>query len=307
MSARGTERPSPAGKTLAAALLWATVGVTSATANEAAASGAADDKSRYTLFNPTPDRLLRDLVTDRPDLTESPFTVDAGHIQFETNLFGYARSRPDASGAVTDTYEFGTTNIRIGLTSSSEFNIVWQPYGILRTHDPDTAAVTRNSGVGGLVLRGKVNFWGNDSFDKPGATAFGLLPYISLPTDRGNGISPDAVEGGVILPFAVKLTNAFDLGLNAGIELVHNDDDAGYHAEYLTSASLSYGWTEQFSTYYEVAARFGTHDPRGDVALLGTGFTYQLTKNLQFDGGINIGITKAADRINPFVGVSMRF
>jgi hypothetical protein len=55
----------------------------------AAGSGATgQDRSRYTLFNPTPDHLLRDLTTDRPYISESPFTVDAGHIQIESNLFG---------------------------------------------------------------------------------------------------------------------------------------------------------------------------------------------------------------------------
>ena len=54
----------------------------------------AADKSQYRLTNPTPDPLLRDLTTDRPDLTESPITVDAGRMQVEVNAFGYARSRP---------------------------------------------------------------------------------------------------------------------------------------------------------------------------------------------------------------------
>jgi hypothetical protein len=40
---------------------------------------------------------------------------------------------------------------------------------------------------------------------------------------------------------------------------------------------------------------------------LATGVTYQVGKNLQFDTGINFGVTKAADRFNPFVGVSSRF
>ena len=56
------------------------------------------DKSSYTLFNPTPDRLLRDMTTDRPDVTESPFTVDAGHIQIESNLFGYGAPGPTRRG-----------------------------------------------------------------------------------------------------------------------------------------------------------------------------------------------------------------
>jgi len=37
------------------------------------------------------------------------------------------------------------------------------------------------------------------------------------------------------------------------------------------------------------------------------GLTYALTKNIQLDAGINIGITRAADDWNPFVGVSWRF
>jgi long-subunit fatty acid transport protein len=56
-----------------------------------------------------------------------------------------------------------------------------------------------------------------------------------------------------------------------------------------------------------VAARFHTEDPRGDVVVLATGFTYKLNKNLQLDAGVNVGVTSAADRINPFVGLSRRF
>jgi hypothetical protein len=35
---------------------------------------------------------LREMSTDRPDKTESPYTVDAGHFQFEADLvsFGYS-------------------------------------------------------------------------------------------------------------------------------------------------------------------------------------------------------------------------
>ena len=105
---------------------WSTVAIGAAEASD-------QNKSQYTLFNPTPDRLLRDLTTDRPDITESPFTVDAGRFQVETNLFGYTRSRPDADGTITDSYDFLITNLRIGLTYNAEVNVVFQPYGIVRT------------------------------------------------------------------------------------------------------------------------------------------------------------------------------
>jgi len=265
------------------------------------------NKDQYTLFNPTPPAMMRELMTDRPDNTESPFTVDAGHLQTETTLFGYARSSPSSDGSVTDSYEFGTTNVRVGLTNWSEFNLIWQPYGIVKTRATDPAGSMLQSGIGGLQLRTKINLWGNDTFEKPGATAFGLLPFISVPTDRGNGISTDAVEGGLILPYAIKLADKFDLGLNAGVEAIHNDDGTGYHAQYFASASLGHDWTEQLSSYYEIFAELGTRDPHGDVVLLATGLTYQVTKNFQLDAGINIGVTPAADRFNPFVGASYRY
>jgi long-subunit fatty acid transport protein len=56
-----------------------------------------------------------------------------------------------------------------------------------------------------------------------------------------------------------------------------------------------------------VAGRFNTGDPRGDVVVLSTGVTYQLAKNVQFDAGVVVGVTPAADRINPFTGLSVRF
>jgi len=296
-----------------AALVWAAA-ASGATASDPKppAKAAGHDKSRYTLFNPTPDNLLRDLTTDRPDTTESPFTVDAGHLQIETNIFGYARTRADPDGTVARSYDYAVTNFRIGLSNQVEFNVAVQPHGVIKTRSLDPAGSTRSSGAGGVDLRMKINLWGNDTFEKPGTTAFGLLPFLTLATDRDNGISPAATEGGLILPFAVKLTDKFALGLNGGFHLVRDDGDEpgarpGTHTEWLSSASLSYEWTGTFSTYYEVAGRFGTRDPRGDIGILATGFTSRLSRNLQLDAGVNFGVTRAADRINPFVGISARF
>ncbi len=79
------------------------------------------------------------------------------------------------------------------------------------------------------------------------------------------------------------------------------------HTEWFSSASFGYEWTEKLGTYYEVAGRFNTGDSRGDIGVLGTGFTYKITKNVQLDAGINFGVTRAADRVNPFLGLSARF
>ncbi|SEH88045.1 transporter [Epilithonimonas hominis] len=40
----------------------------------------------YSLFKPVPKEQMRDMETDRPDVTESPYTIDAGHFQYETDM-----------------------------------------------------------------------------------------------------------------------------------------------------------------------------------------------------------------------------
>jgi len=81
-------------------------------------------------------------------------------------------------------------------------------------------------------------------------------------------------EGGLIVPLALALPHKFGLGLNGGVVWVRSDATTGYHAEYLASASLAHEWTEKLGTV---------------------------------DAGVNVGVTSAADRINPFVGLSTRF
>jgi len=51
-----------------------------------AASTPRPDKSQCTLFNPTPIHLRRPYNTDRPSKTDSPFTIDAGVFQIESDV-----------------------------------------------------------------------------------------------------------------------------------------------------------------------------------------------------------------------------
>ena len=55
----------------------------------AAAAISAADNSRFTLFTPTPPTSC-EFNPDRPSVTNSPFTVDAGHVQVELSLVEYA-------------------------------------------------------------------------------------------------------------------------------------------------------------------------------------------------------------------------
>jgi hypothetical protein len=43
------------------------------------------------------------------------------------------------------------------------------------------------------------------------------------------------------------------------------------------------------------------------VGTVDTGLTYLVSENIQLDGGINIGVTRAADDFAPFIGLTWRF
>ena len=55
------------------------------------------DKSGYNLFNPVPENMMRELSPDRPDQTESAYTVDAGHYQLEMDFVNFTYDKTDGT------------------------------------------------------------------------------------------------------------------------------------------------------------------------------------------------------------------
>jgi hypothetical protein len=53
------------------------------------ASKAKPDKNQYWLLNPVPPDQMRSFSTDRPTKSNVPYTVDAGHFQYETDLVNF--------------------------------------------------------------------------------------------------------------------------------------------------------------------------------------------------------------------------
>src|SRR6266446_6657894 len=75
------------------------------------------DKSQYTLLNPTPREWMREMSTDRPDKTESAFTVDAGHFQVEADILNYTYDRynPARTDTRVETVRIAPMNLKVGL------------------------------------------------------------------------------------------------------------------------------------------------------------------------------------------------
>ncbi len=262
------------------------------------------DKSQYTLFNPTPAEYLREMSTDRPDKTESPFTVDAGHIQIETDLVSYTRDHDRSGDGNTrvDAWAITPVNFKIGLCNRTDLQIVVETYNHITTRDRSAGTRIRQSGFGDITNRLKINLWGNDG----GPTAMAAMPFVKFPTSQDE-IGNNSVEGGLILPLAVELPAGWSMGVMTEFDLNRNENGGGHHVEFVNTITLSHDIVGNLGGYVEFFSAVSAVSGSKWVGTADVGLTYAVTDNIQFDAGVNIGITRSADDINLFLGLSWRF
>jgi Putative MetA-pathway of phenol degradation len=131
------------------------------------------DKNQYWLLNPTPPDEMRTFNTDRPTKANVPYTVDAGHFQYETDLVNYTHQVVGSVHTITilapnPTFKVGVTN-----NADLEVNV---PFVGVHTFGSSTAPSISLWGIGDTFARAKVNLWGNDGGD----TAAALIPLSRL-------------------------------------------------------------------------------------------------------------------------------
>jgi hypothetical protein len=258
------------------------------------------DKSAYNLFKPTPGNMMRELTPDRPDKTESPYTVDAGHYQLEMSFVEFTKSQSD--GVRTETWNVAPVNIKVGLCNKADLQFVFDNYLNVRTKDLTDGTSSTQSGFGDFTMRLKMNLWGNDG----GKTAFGILPFIKFPTNS-NHIGNNSIEGGVIFPLAVKLPCDWDMGMETAASFQRNTDVNGYHTEFINSVTFGHDIYGKLGGYAEFFSNVSTERGSDWVGTIDIGLTYGLTENIQLDCGVNLGVTHSADDVNAFTGFTVRF
>ncbi len=265
------------------------------------------DKSNFSFFNPTPRELMREMSTDRPDRTESPFTVDAGHFQFELSLVDYAYNKDN--GVRTNALSVLPSNVKVGLLNNVDIQFVFTPYQRVEGKADGAKKDVAEGFSDDTQIRLKINLWGNDG-PQPGFgdTAFAVMPFIKFPTGS-HDLTNDHVEGGLILPLAVALPGKFELGLMAEFDFVYNEGTGGYGVDFVHTATLGHDipGIKNLAAYIEYVG-IAPHDTGGTYQAIGSGgFTYTLTENWVLDFGGTVGLSRSADDFTVFVGTSFRF
>jgi Putative MetA-pathway of phenol degradation len=309
-SGLNTERKSAIGKFAPIGLLAAMCGsaalADTATSTTAAASEPAD-KWQYTLLNSTPEDELRGMDTDRPNITNTPHTIDAGHLQIETGIFDYTyyRDRYQGANARFDGISAAQFNFRLGVLNNVELNAVVNSFEWLRSSDYLADQSRREGGFGDTVVGGKLNLWGNESGDEVWATALGIQPQFKIPTarqDLGNGHA----ELSVGVPFLVNLPDGIHLALQSTVGWQRNVENTGDVAAWQNAASIDRVFLRNFDFYVEYWASCTTEHHQESPQTLDVGVTYPLSDNVVLDTGVNVGLNRSSETLEWLAGFSIR-
>lgn len=241
----------------------------------------------------TPSR--RDLTTDRPDATESPFTVNAGLTQLEMSFASYTRD--EAEEVRFTQWEIAPFNVRYGVTERFEAGVFIFPRIEATAETADGAKATVR-GFGDVLLRGKFNLWGNDG----GPTALGIFGDLKLPTAK-RGLGNRKVEAAVTLPVAYELGGGWDGAAMTAVELRYTDRDR-YEPVWLNTITFAHDLAENLGGFLELTSETGDG---GHAATFNCGLTYRIDPETQWDCGANFGISDSAPDLGVFVGLSRRY
>jgi hypothetical protein len=239
---------------------------------------------------------VRELATDRPDVTESPISVPRGWMQVEMDAL--IHSRHEEGGLEIRRLGIAAMNLKIGVSDRSDLQLVYEPY-VRYEFEIDTPAGTIESeghDSGELALRLKWNLAGNDG----GPWSLGLLPWISHDTSRRDADPIGAI--GLAVPMGAALSERIGLGAMAEWSL---DTERNDHA-LLGTATLALDLVGSLGVFGEVVAGQVLERGAAAIATFNAGATFGLGPDFQLDGGARIGLTDASDDLTLFLGFAAR-
>jgi hypothetical protein len=228
-----------------------------------------------------------ELITDRPDQTESATVVPQGTIQLETGLL-FEKDR--SNGMTTSSFSIPNNLFRIGIHKNFEIRVLIAEYGYLKTSDERNDIALK--GFSPLAIGTKIQL----------AKEKGLIPEISLLAHVTLSVgSEDFKPAKALADFrfsiAHTLSDRFSLGYNFGGEYDTNTKEfEGMYS--LVLGSALYG---PLGMYVEF---FGDFD---NSHVFDGGFTYLPRPLVQLDVSGGLGLTKAATDYYLSGGVTIRF
>ncbi|MCP4146226.1 MAG: transporter [bacterium] len=199
-----------------------------------------------------------ELVTDRPDFTESASSVPLGSWQLE---FGYTYEESDDVSLHT----VGELLVRYSFMENFELRVGVNSFAAFRSDYGDADGFEdMELGFKWALVPDKV----------------ALLVSTSIPTGasefRSNKLQP-----GIVLSLAHDISDTVSLGANFGITRLSDDEE--YISEYSASVAAGIGLTPKLGIFIEYFGFYYGEEGIDDNHFVDGGFTYLLKPNFQLD------------------------
>ena len=238
-----------------------------------------------------------DLVTDRPDVTESTSIVAPRWVQAELGL-----SHEDAAGS---TLAAPGTLVRIGVSPRVEVRLGWSGW---IDEDPDDCPAGGEGVPSGCGAAGASDGEAGVKVllvERSGARPdVGVITAVTVPIGD-EAFTSDGFDPSLTLLLGNDLSTAVAWGANAGVAFVSpgHDVDDDRTSLVFWSWSFGFGMTDRLGSFLEY---FG-QAPEGDPAVhaLDTGFTFLVTPDLQVDASAGVGLGDRAPDL--FVGAGLAY
>ena len=220
----------------------------------------------------------QELITDRPDQTESSSTIPVRSLQIESGLLlGFAEGEEISLREILAP----TTLFRYGVTKGFEIRVVNQ---LISIKDKNTEE--EYTGIGDLEVGAKIQLLRKEGIN----TEIAFLSHVVLPT----GTEEVSIGNyGTInkLSISHKLTENIGVGYNVGYNYFGIDN--GF---FTYSLAFGIGLTEKAGVYLETYGNVGILDEF--LANFDAGFTYLLKPNFQLDFSFGTGINYTMNYIS---------
>ncbi len=226
---------------------------------------------------------LPSIQTDRPDQTESPFTVPKKHFQIET---GVSFERIDGENKL---YTYPTILVKYGINENFELRLIPE---YVTSHTQST----KYSGITPVTVGFKVRL----AEEKGILPMLSFLGHLSIPSLASKNFKATWYAPSFRLSMQHTLSQKISLGYNLGAEWNGETPEPAFIYTLTTGYSIS----ERLSSYIECYG-FLIQKSTGDHRVDG-GLSYLLKKNMMLDISGGVGLNKYAPRWYVALGFSIR-
>ena len=240
-----------------------------------------------------------ELVTDRPDQTESSSVVPPGYVQIET---GWSLSRDQEGGIRTNTHAFPGTLFRIGALDRMELRLGYD--GSLWEQTRETGLSTDLTGSGDMGIGAKIYFWE----EKKWVPETALLAGVSLPVGKDQ-LSSERADPSFRLSLSHTLSDRLSFGYNLGAtweSTLDETNDRDTLSLFNYTVVLGMGLSERAGLFVEVFGDIPFNATGGPRHSFDGGLTFLIRDNLQVDGAAGVGLSDSADDWSVGLGITVR-